>query len=100
MSPPARRDNARYLCVSALALLVILGGASCSHPPLPAAPHRYVRLDVLLPLHPSWSQIRSLDEEIVRLKTAPQQAGMLSYEPHTSVPIIVPRIAAPGSMAK
>lgn len=100
MSPSVRRADAHYLRFVALPLLVIIGGAGCSHPSLPVAPHRYVRLDALLPLHPSWSQIQSMDRELARLKTAPQQAGPLRYEPHAAVPIFVPRATTPANMAK
>lgn len=77
----------------------LVGGAGCSRPPLPIAPHRYVRLDALLPLHPSWEQIRSMDHEIARLKTAPNQAGAMRFEPFPALPVFVPRVAAPANRA-
>ncbi len=80
--------------------LIIWGGAGCSQTPLPVAPHRYVRLDALLALHPSWAQVQSLDKELARLKTAPQQAGALVYEPHAAEPLFTPRISAPANLAK
>jgi hypothetical protein len=99
MLPPVRRMAAH--CIRSLVLLILglLGGAGCSHPPLLAAPHRYVRLDALLPLHPSWAQIRSLDREIARLKTAPAQSGEFHYQPHPGMPVIVPRAVTPANMA-
>ncbi len=100
MLPPARRGRAQFRRVLALPLLAIIGGAGCSHPPLLAPPHRFVRLDALLPIHPSWEQVRCLDRELARLKTAPEQAGAFRYEPHAAVPIFTPRSVAPANIAK
>lgn len=99
MLPPAWRGFPRPVRVLALALLVPVGGAGCSHPPLLAAPHRYVRVDALLPLHPSWDQIRALDRELARLKTAPAQSGAFQYEPYPALPVFTPRISSPTNLA-
>jgi hypothetical protein len=79
--------------------VALLGGAGCSRPVLPAAPHRYVRLDALLPLHPSWEQIRALEREVARLKTASVQAGSFQYEPHLALSTFTPRLSPPANMA-
>jgi hypothetical protein len=96
----ARRDGSRLTALSVgLSLAALAGGAGCSHPPLLAAPHRFVRLDALLPLNPSWSQVEALDREVARLKTSPSQSGPIRYEPHAALPAFVPRATAPASMA-
>ena len=93
MLPRERCGTPRYVPTIALLTPVLFWGAGCSRPPTLIAPHRYVRLDALLPLHPSWAQIQALDREVARLKTAPAQAGSFDYEPYPALPVFVPRVS-------
>jgi hypothetical protein len=58
-----------------------------------------VRVDALLPLHPSWEQIKSLDRELAQMKSAPNQAGEMRFEPHPALPVFVPRTVTPANQA-
>lgn len=84
-----RRDG-RKPSLLAIICLTVFVATGCSHPPQMPAARRYVRMDALLSLHPSWTQVTSLDQELQRLHAAPAQVGALHYDPLPSPPNFTP----------
>ena len=95
----ARGVNAQSKISLTLAMAGLLWGAGCSNPTLQVSPHRFVRIEALVPLHPSYEQVRSLDREVARLKTAPSISGQFSYSDHPGIALLKPRSTPSANLA-
>lgn len=84
-----RRASNSRLIVTALGVLFALSG--CGPSPRPPIAHRQVRIDALLPLHPSWAQVISLDRETARIQNARFASSRAGFAPPRYPPLFTPR---------
>ncbi len=90
--------RARVRWLQSLALIGIIAWvAGCRSAPAPGGKY-YVRLDALLPLHPGWAQVVSLQSVSGVVQTAPAQATAL-HLPTSPLPAAFPApVAVPPNL--
>lgn len=96
------RGGAEVRAAPLLALLTIAGLGllpGCRKPALPLA-RRFVRIDALLPLHPAWAQVVSLQRAEAAFAAAPREAATLQWAGSTMPQPFTPPVIVPQSLAR
>src|SRR5690242_14913393 len=89
--------TARAALLLALFGMGLAVGAGCRRETPPAA-LRSVRLEALLPQHPAWAQVKSLERTIAQFASAPAQAAGLQYATSPLPPPFTPPVALPANL--
>src|SRR5205807_2361385 len=62
------------------------------------APRRFVRTDALLPIHPLWMQMTTLDQAAAAARTSLAQVAKLNPTSLSPPPLFHPPTGVPGSL--
>lgn len=92
------KKSTRRLALASLWVACVLVG--CSPGPLVLLPKRYVRMESLLPLHPAWAQVVSLDRIARQIRSAPPPAFPFTPLPPAPQTFAPPPAEPPGLAAQ